>query len=1305
MTKLLSYLSAGLLFSTHVAFSQSAPAKDQTNPQPSVTRTHLDSQFGKLPLSFEPNRGQADSHVQWVARGPQYALFLTGHDAVLEMNKVTPLDKKTLTGMPSITSSAVRMNLLGAVAASVSTGERALSGTANYMTGKDSSKWQTNVPTYGKVRLAQVYPGIDLVYYGTQGRLEYDFLVAPNTDPSTIRLSFDGAQPRLASNGDLVLTVNGSKEEVRFDKPVVYQMKDGIRQPVEGSFTIAENQQVSFTLGSYDATRELVIDPTLIFLGILGTGSVGTVPNGMTVDSSGEMIITGYTGDLDFPVTGGALQTNCQNYSTGAATAGFKRCGPGATTSAFVTKISADGTSLVYSTYLHGLSGAESAQSVAADTAGNAYVLGITDSSDFPITGDAFQSLCQPYYPNRGVYSGSPSDYYPEISACNGGPAGSYSDALATLFVVKLNPTGSAILYGTFFGGTAAVYPVQIALDSSNNIYFAGYLSGATTAANYYPNSTNVPFPVSAGAYQQYGIGVQAPTLSELSADGHTLLYSTLIGSQNTTAFFPSSEPYALAVGPNGIAYLGGQTLASDFPTTPGVVRPNCALSSGNAGDCANYTAFLSAFDTTKSGSASLLYSTYIGGTEVATAGNSTPQQVQGLAADSSNNVYVTGYSTAIDFPTTKGAYQTTCIVFSNSGTCNPNAFITKINPTGTAYVWSTLYGGDNNSSQWANGEAVALDAKGRVYLYGQSRFGGGDFINPIEPYYGGDKLFVATFSADGSQLLFGTHVGNASPTESENDEPIPSSGLFVDATGNMYVVGYAADNGALVGTSGTYASTAAGGGYRAFFGKISPVLTQSSTALTVAPTTTTTNQSVTFTAVVTSPAQTTPVPTGTVVFTNPNTTPATQIGTGNIDATGTAVFSTSSLTAATYSVIATYSGDTEYDASSSSPTTLTIKAPVTANVTLSITPSKGAVGTSITFSTTVTGTGGTPTGTVYFFDGTTILGSAVLANGATSYSTIALAAGTHSISVQYTGDNVFGSATSAAQNVTLTASASAATVTTLTSSSASASQGTRVTFTATISSTVTGIPTGSVIFYDGTTNLGTGTLTNAAATFTTSTLAVGSHSITAAYSGDSVFLPSTSSIFTQTIVASSFTMAASPASLTIQPGVSGTTVITITPTGAFAGTLTLACGALPTDGSCAFAPATLTFAASSTAAQSSTLTFSTLAPTTAERHNLRGLPFAPQILAALLLLPLGLTRRLLRSAKKGGSWPRSMLFLAIAVIGTSALFGLSGCGGGSKTPTSTSGANTTPAGTYIVPVIASNASTSMTINLQFTVQ
>src|ERR1700733_3976316 len=265
MTKLLSYLSAGLLLSTHVAFSQSPPAKNQTNPQPSVTRRHLDSQYGKLPLSFEPNRGQTDSQVQWVARGPQYALFLTGHDAVLEMNKVTPIDKNVPTLMPRVSSSAVRMPLLGTATTPASTGEQALSGTANYMTGKDSSKWQTNIPTYGKVRLAQVYPGVDLVYYGTQGRLEYDFVVAPNTDPNTdpsaIRLSFDGAQPHLAAHGDLILPIDGTAEEVHFDKPVGYQTKDGVRQPVDGSYTIAENHQVSFHLGQYDRSRELVIDP------------------------------------------------------------------------------------------------------------------------------------------------------------------------------------------------------------------------------------------------------------------------------------------------------------------------------------------------------------------------------------------------------------------------------------------------------------------------------------------------------------------------------------------------------------------------------------------------------------------------------------------------------------------------------------------------------------------------------------------------------------------------------------------------------------------------------------------------------------------------------------------------------------------------------------------------------------------------------------------------------------------------------------------------------------------------------------
>ena len=188
--------------------------------------------------------------------------------------------------------------------------------------------------------------------------------------------------------------------EVRFDKPVVYQMKDGVRQPVDGGFAIADNkagEQVSFQLGAYDHSRELIIDPTLLFLGTLGTGNQQSVPNGMAVDAAGEIILTGITNDLTFPTTTGALQPTCTNSSV-IFNANYHRCGPSSASSGFVTKISADGTSLIYSTYLHGLSGQEYGDAVAADASGDAYILGMTSSNDFPITADAIQTLCQPAY-------------------------------------------------------------------------------------------------------------------------------------------------------------------------------------------------------------------------------------------------------------------------------------------------------------------------------------------------------------------------------------------------------------------------------------------------------------------------------------------------------------------------------------------------------------------------------------------------------------------------------------------------------------------------------------------------------------------------------------------------------------------------------------------------------------------------------------------------------------------------------------------------------------------------------------------
>jgi len=905
-------------------------------------------QYGQLPLSFEPNRGQTSSNVQWLARGPEYTLFLAGSDAVLQMNRIVPGKRGTADPhdrMPGINSSAVRMSLLGAGTSPQTTGEDPQSGRANYFTGNDPAKWQHDVPMYGKVLAQGVYPGVDLVYYGHRGELEYDFVVAPGADASAIKLRFDGAKPALAANGDLVLPVEGGPE-VRFNKPVVYQMKDGARQPVDGSFAIAsdkQGQQVSFHLGPYDHSRELVIDPTLLFVGALGTGNYETQANGMAVDASGEIILTGLTGDVNFPTTVGAYQTVCNQYSAVAIANGFKRCGNEVYNgSAFVTKISADGTSLVYSTYLHGLSGLESGVAVAADSAGNAVVLGDTGSNDFPVTANAYESLCSPYYQPIGVAGGSPSDFYqPAQAHCDGyNSSGEWGSGGPTIFIAKLDPTGSTLLYSTFFGGTDQAYATSLALDSSGNIYFTSFLQGAeeywngsAPVLNVYPQNGTVPFPVTTSAFQSANLAQQVTTLSKLSADGQTLLYSTLF--EATNAPNPAwVQPLSLALGPNGIAYVGGYTYSDSVPTTAGAVRPACVDSSvynGGTEDgfCEGYTAWLAAFDTTQSGAASLKYATYIGGPE--TPGSNSPQdQVLGLAADSENNVYVTGLTVSPTYPTTPGAYSSTCTNFSaGSGWCNDTGFLTKINPTGSAYVWSTYFGGTNQSS--SQGQAIAFDAEGLVYLYGYDSNYTYDLplVNPLEsrPGNGSSYAFLATFSPDGKKLLFSTPLGNTNPSAG-NVFPISNNGIALDANGNIYFAAYGADSGTFPTSPGTYATTAVGGSNRSYFGKISPVSAASGTTLTISPATATTGQTVTFTATVAGTTESTPTPTGTVTLTNTSAVPVTTLGSITL-AGGTGQFTTSSLGVGTYSVTGTYSGDGNYVGSTSSPQTLTISAPV----------------------------------------------------------------------------------------------------------------------------------------------------------------------------------------------------------------------------------------------------------------------------------------------------------------------------------------------------------------------------------------
>ncbi len=1377
------------------------PFISPSTPATPPTRLQTVRTFARLPLGFEQNRGQTDSAVQFLARTPESTVYLAGSDAVLQ----TFAFSKDNHGMVKVESSAsVRMHLLGAaIAPTASTGDT-LPGTANYLRGNNRSKWQTAVPEYRSVQLASVYPGVDLKYYGQGQTLEYDFVVAPNKDASQIHLQFHGSTARMAEDGDLLLpTANG--RELRFAKPVAYQQINGARVPVQAEFQLAANHDVTFKLGSYDRSRELVIDPTLVYLGTLGAGAANETVSQIAVDSSGALYFIGTTADAAFPTTAGSYQTVCGPANATYAATGAVYCpgGNGGPTSAFITKLSADGTQLVYSTYLSGHGGTESGTSITVDSAGVAFLLGTTGSDDFPVTADAYQKNCIAYY---GVFGG------PNVVKCDGnynGGGTEYTIGNQPAFFSKLSANGTSLLYSSFLGGTQPVYPNTIALDGSGNIYLSGQVRAFSAAslapcANGYNQGCQpqVQFDgITSSGYMTVSSATNingnstdisaTAFLSKFSNDGHTLLYGTFFGD-NTSGL--DVNPTTMAVGANGVAFLGGYTASANYPTTTGAIKTACTQPGSGYGSCNTYDGYVAAIDTTKAGTASLAYSTRLGGVTPTQNSNSAEQEVLGMTADSSNDLFVTGYTFDHTFQMATGGYQATCPNYNPNDTTDrcDSAFLLKLNPTGTAILKGTFLGGPDPRSAESVGFNVRLDSKGQVYLYGRSNDGGGDFpqVNPLQTYKGGNQLFISTFSADLSKLLFSTRFGN--PSYPDHSVTV-AGGMVLDAKDNIYFAGSTSD-AAFAGTTGTHNDSTGGTGGtfpRIFFAKLSKVLQPDTTVLTITPNPVNQGNTVSYKAVVTGIYQTTPAATGTVTFSATNTTPATVLGTATLDVSGTATLTQAApAIAGTYMVVASYGADANYDVSTSSSVTLNVTNLTATTTTLAASPSSTTTGQTVTLMATVVGSGGTPSGTVTFLDGSTALGMANLSGGSATFTTMGLSVATHAITARYSGDTTFSGSTSSAQTVTvstntvaigltalpsvivpgasatLTATlsgatsstaptgkitfysgntslgavnvannsatlmttalplgtdnitavysgdglygavtssaqtilvrAAAATTTTLASSAASVSSGSSVTFTATVASAVTsGTPSGTVTFFDGTTSMGIGTVSNGTATYTTSSLTVATHSITAVYSGDGLFLGSTSTAFSQTVVFATISLSASPTSLTITHGSSGTATITVTPMGAYSGSLSFSCGTLPTYASCAFSPATLTFSASATA-QATTLTINTKSTTSAmlrSGEGVNGKIDRTQVVAAAFFLPLGL---LGLAARRRGSVLRAGLLMLTIALSLGAI-GLSGCGG-SSTPT-------VAAGTYTVPVVATVNGSTTTLNLSITVQ
>src|SRR5947207_1635818 len=398
-------------------------------PFAAAAETRVSQSYGKLPVHVEANQGQTHQDVRFLARGAGYSLYLTPTEAALTLTKqVSPARKPAARGKSEprgpATGTALRMSFAGANPRPRLTGLEELPGKANYFIGNDPAKWRTNVPTYAKVRYTDLYPRIDLLYYGNQRQLEYDLVVRPGADPTRIVLDIQGADRlQVDAQGDLVLQMTVGP--IRQRKPVIYQEIDGVRKDIPGGYVLKGEHQVGYKVAAYDASQPLVIDPILSYSTYLG-GSNEDRDTRIAVDAAGNAYVAGETGSSDFPTTAGAFQR----------TFGGPVC-DGCTSNAFVTKLDSTGSALVYSTYLGG-SGRDGGWGIAVDTLGNAYVTGQTFSTDFPTTPGAIQTTF-------------------------GGGGGFFRGGDA--FVTKLNPTASALVYSTYLGGLGSDTGIATALE------------------------------------------------------------------------------------------------------------------------------------------------------------------------------------------------------------------------------------------------------------------------------------------------------------------------------------------------------------------------------------------------------------------------------------------------------------------------------------------------------------------------------------------------------------------------------------------------------------------------------------------------------------------------------------------------------------------------------------------------------------------------------------------------------------------------------------------------------------------------
>lgn len=613
--------------------------------------------FSKLPMAFEQNKGQTDPQVKYIARGPGYSVFLTGDESVLKLKS-------------SKEEATVRTHLAGANRNPKIQAEAQLPGKSNYLRGKDPSKWITNVSTFAKVRYQDVYPGIDVVYQGDQGRLRYDFVVKPGASPSSIQVTFDGPN-KLATDkdGNLVLSIAG--KELRHLKPYTYQEMGGVRKEVASNFAI-HNGQVAFEVARYDASQPLIIDPSVIFSTLFG-GNLTDQVNGVAINTTG-LPANSVPGVFLVGTTNSPVFTTASSLSTGLG-AGYQGSKLSGLQDAFVAKMTLPGNTLVYSTYLGGGAG-DFGNAIAVDNNGFATVVGQTYSADFPIT-----------------------------TGTN--PIATIGTNTNAAFIAKLTAAGSGFVFSRVLDGPANDFGTGVALDrtANQNPCMVGYTDSTT-------------FPTNSTIAGQTNNG---------SADSFVACFAYSTGAITGQQLFGgagSDLAHGIAIDGAGNIWIGGDTNSLSFLVNGNTItgltattQPTCSagwmaastLTTGTQVPCTNgfVASFPSATGANIVGPAS--YASYFSGTDSGSGTTHGFETITGVAADAVGRVYITGATTSTFIPGTiapstsgaiTGSFQT------QSANTIGQAFAAIIDPSVGGVVWSTFYGSTTGITK-ANGISI----------------------------------------------------------------------------------------------------------------------------------------------------------------------------------------------------------------------------------------------------------------------------------------------------------------------------------------------------------------------------------------------------------------------------------------------------------------------------------------------------------------------------------------------------------------------------------------------------------------------